>query len=75
LITSTPKDPAVFSSATPIRAKGPWADLSALPDAVSVLKLLGGIVLCATVIPALLILPSMSTGSKEPPSDVGVAVA
>ena len=49
--------------------------MSVLPDTVSVLKLLGGIGLGATVSPALLILPSMSTGSKEPPSDVGVAVA
>ena len=75
LITPSPKDPVVFSLAAPIRVKGPWADLSVLPDTVSVLKSLGAIGLGATVSPALLILPFMSTGSKEPPCDVAVAVA
>ena len=75
LITPAPKDPAVFSLAAPIRVKGPWADLSVLPDTVSVLKSLGAIGLGATVSPALLILPFMSTGSKGPPCDVAVAVA
>lgn len=75
LITPAPKDPVVFSLAAPIRVKGPWADLSVLPDTVSVLKSLGAIGLGATVSPALLILPFMSTGSKEPPCDVAVAVA
>ena len=75
LITPAPKDPAVFSLATPIRVKGPWADLWVLPDTVSALKSLGDIGLGATVSSALLILPFMSTGSKEPPCDMAVAVA
>ncbi len=59
-----PKNPSLFSMATPINVTGSWAEPQITPTAGGILKKLGGIAL-GTVNPAALALPFLKLGSKD----------
>lgn len=70
-----PKDPSLFSLATPILLKGPISDPRPTPDPVAVAKGLGSLAAGAVVGPFALLLPFVSAGSTDNPCPDAIAAA
>ncbi|MEQ8818311.1 MAG: AsmA family protein [Thalassobaculum sp.] len=70
-----PKDPSLFSLATPILLTGPLADPRPAPDPVAVAKGLGGIAASTALGPLGLLLPFLSSGSADQPCPEAIAAA
>ena len=70
-----PKDPSLFSLATPILLTGPLSDPRPEPDPVAVAKGLGSIVVGTALGPVGLLLPFLSTGNADQPCPAAIATA
>lgn len=70
-----PKDPSLFSLATPILLTGPLADPRPAPDPVAVAKGLGSMFVGTALGPVGLLLPFLSTGSADKPCPEAIAAA
>lgn len=70
-----PKDPSLFSLATPILLTGPLADPRPAPDPVAIAKGLGGIAAGTALGPLGLLLPFVSSGSADRPCPEAIAAA
>jgi AsmA family protein len=70
-----PKDPSLFSLATPILLKGPISDPRPSPDPIAVAKGLGSLAAGAVVGPFALLLPFVSPGASDNPCPDAIAAA
>lgn len=70
-----PKDPSLFSLATPILLTGPVADPRPAPDPVAVAKGLGALAVGVGLGPVGLLLPFLSGGSADAPCPDAIAAA
>jgi len=70
-----PKDPSLFSLATPILLTGPLADPRPAPDPVAIAKGLGSIAASTALGPIGLLLPFVSSGSVDQPCPAAIAAA
>ena len=70
-----PKDPSLFSLATPILLTGPLSDPRPTPDPVAVAKGLGSIAATTALGPVGLLLPFLSTGNADQPCPAAIATA
>lgn len=70
-----PKDPSLFSLATPILLTGPLSDPKPAPDPVGVAKGIGGIAAGAMIGPIGVLLPFLSAGNEDNPCPAAIAAA